>query len=270
MHLTKTQRLHIRTPEGVVFSLLLAGPITRFLAWIIDFACIVVLSQALGRVIRILGVISPDLAQAVSIAAYFVFAMGYGIILEWRWRGQTLGKRLLRLRVVDAQGFRLTLHQIILRNLVRVVDLLPLLYLVGGVACLLSRTAQRLGDMVARTVVIRIPRVETPDFAQLLEDKYNSLRRYPHLAARLRQRTSPQAATLALQALLRRDALTPQARLEVFAALATYFRTLVVFPQEATDGVSDEQYVRNVVDIVFRAKTSTSGVGIMNSSALRA
>lgn len=258
MQLTKTQRLHIRTPEGVVFSLLLAGPITRFLAWSIDFACIVVFSQALGGVSRLLGVISPDLAQAVSIAAYFVFSMGYSILLEWRWRGQTIGKRLLRLRVVDAQGLRLTPQQIIIRNLMRVVDLLPLLYLVGGLACLLSRTAQRLGDMAASTVVIRIPRIETPDFAQLLEDKYNSLRHYPHLAARLRQRTSPQDAALALQTLLRRDTLTPQARLEVFAALATYFRTLVVFPPEATDGVSDEQYIRNVVDIVFRAAPVTA------------
>ena len=62
----------------------------------------------------------------------------------------------------------------------------------------------------------------------------------------------------ALHALLRRDLLTPAARLQVFAALAEHFRALVAFPQEATDGVSDEQYVRNVVDVLFHASHSAT------------
>ena len=76
-----------------------------------------------------------------------------------------------------------------------------------------------------------------------------------HLAARLRQRVSPAQAAVALQALLRRDEFEPVARVELFGELAAHFRELVEFPSEATDGITDEQYLRNVVDVVYRSRT---------------
>jgi hypothetical protein len=82
--------------------------------------------------------------------------------------------------------------------LLRVVDLLPACYLVGGVACLLSRRAQRLGDLAANTIVVRSRQPPAPDLDQLLAGKFNSLRDYPHLAARLVQRVTPPEAYLAL------------------------------------------------------------------------
>ncbi len=244
--------LRIRTPEGVVFAMTLAGPLVRFLAWLVDFASVAVLLLATEHILKIVGALHADVARAISILAYFVLSIGYSIALEWYWNGQTCGKRLLRLRVVDAQGLRLQVGQVVIRNLVRFVDSLPGLYLVGGVVCLGTRLAQRLGDIAANTVVIRLPLTNPPDFEQLLAGKYNSLRAYPHLAARLRQQTSPQEANLALQAILRRDQLTPAARVQLFGSLAAYFRVLVDFPQEAFDGLSDEQYVRNVLDVLFR------------------
>ena len=72
----------------------------------------------------------------------------------------------------------------------------------------------------------------------------------------MRQRVSPEQADVALQALLRREGLDPVARIELFRDVASCFRSLVEFPQEATDGISDEQYVRNVVDVLFRKKMS--------------
>jgi hypothetical protein len=123
---------------------------------------------------------------------------------------------------------------------------------VGGIACLVSRRAQRLGDFAARTIVVRTAAIAEPDLEQLLADKFNSLREYPHLAARLRQRVSPQEAGVALQALLRRGEFEPVERLELFAQIASHFKTIVDFPQEATEGISDEQYVRNIVDVLFR------------------
>jgi hypothetical protein len=95
-------------------------------------------------------------------------------------------------------------------------------------------------------------------FTQLLAGKYNSLREYPHLEARLRQRVSPGEARLALQSLLRRDRLESRARLELFEELAAHFRALVVFPPEAYEGITAEQYVRNVVDVLFRPRVSRS------------
>jgi hypothetical protein len=200
----------------------------------------------------ILGILSRDLAMAANIIGFFLVSIGYGILTEWYWHGQTLGKRLLRLRVMDQQGLRLQFSQIVIRNLLRFIDSLPVLYLVGGLACFFSKNAQRLGDFAANTIVVISPRIREPDLDQILAGKFNSFNAYPHLEARLRQRVSPTEAQLALQALLRRDALDPQARIELFRQMATHFRNLLEFPQEATDGLSDEQYLRNVVESVYK------------------
>jgi uncharacterized RDD family membrane protein YckC len=254
---SKTNTLLIRTPEGIVFSQLLAGPVTRFVAWGIDMAGILAAATLLGKILVIFSLISADIAKALTLLFYFVLSVGYGMILEWHWRGQTLGKKLLHLRVVDAQGLRLQFSQVAIRNLLRFVDSLPFFYLVGGVACLFSRRAQRLGDFAANTIVIRTPQVTEPDLDQLLTGKYNSLRDYPHLEARLRQRVSPADAGIALQALLRRELLEPAARVELFSEIAQHFKALVTFPPEASEGLADEQYVRNVVDVVYRTRTTS-------------
>lgn len=250
----KTSTLFIRTPEGIVFSQSLAGPVTRFFAWFIDQACIGAAMTLLGTAGRMLELLSSNFAFALSVISYFVLTIGYGIFFEWTWRGQTVGKKLLRLRVVDVEGMRLQFNQIVVRNLLRFVDSLPAFYFVGGLACWLNTKCQRLGDLAANTVVIRNPRVAEPELDQLLAGKFNSLRQYPHLAARLRQRISPAEANIALQALLRRAEFDPVARVELFADLAAHFRAKVEFPGEATDGVADEQYLRNVVDVLYRTR----------------
>ncbi len=230
----KTSTLQIRTVEGVVFNLL--------------------------------GFISANVAVAVFVIGYFVISLGYSIACEWGWRGQTVGKRLFRLRVVDAEGMRLQFNQIVTRNLLRFVDSpppivavldLPLspIYLIGGLVCWFSPKCQRLGDIAANTIVIRNPRVTEPDLDQLLAGKFNSLRQYPHLAARLRQNVLPAEAAVALQSLLRRDEFDPVDRVELFAELAAHFRAKADFPPEATDGIADEQYLRNVVDVIYRTRT---------------
>jgi len=159
---------------------------------------------------------------------------------------------LFRLRVMDAQGLRLQFNQIVIRNLLRFVDSLPVLYFLGGVTCLLNRKTQRLGDIAANTIVVHFPRVIEPDLDQLLAGKFNSLRQYPHLEARLRQRVTPAEAALALQALLRRDEFDPPARVELFRAIGAHFRAKAEFPAEATDGITDEQYLRNITDVLYR------------------
>lgn len=250
----RTQTLTVRTPEGVVFATRLAGPVLRFLAWGVDILCISLAGNVIGFIAALLNLISADVARGISIFLYFVVTLSYSIVLEWAWRGQTIGKRLLRLRVVDVEGMRLRPSQVVVRNLLRAIDFMPAFYVVGGLACLFSRRAQRLGDIAANTVVIRLPRLETPDVEQLLAGKFNSLRQYPHLEARLRQRVLPAEADLALRALMRRDEFEPAARIKLFGELAASFRELVTFPPEATDGIADEQYVRNVVDSLFRKR----------------
>jgi len=251
--------LTIKTPEGIVFSMQLAGPTTRFLAWVIDLAVVAVLYIATGYVLNLLMALGggafawvEDVLNAAMLLAMFVINIGYGIALEWAWRGQTVGKYVMRLRVIDEQGLRLQFSQIAIRNFMRMIDSLPMFYLVGGVACVLSKRCQRLGDLAANTIVTYTPKLAEPDLELVLAGKYNSLRDFPHIEARLRQRVSPEEARIALQAVMRRDALDPAARVALFAEIAARFRALAPFPEEAALGIADEQYVRNVVDCLFR------------------
>jgi uncharacterized RDD family membrane protein YckC len=244
--------LSIRTPEGVTFKLKLAGPMTRFLAFAIDLSAIGLLSGLAGMILKLFWTLNGDAIQALLILSYFIVSIGYSIVLEWIWRGQTIGKRVLNLRVVDADGLRLTPSQIVIRNLLRFADLLPFFYVVGGCFCLCSHRFQRLGDIAANTVVIYERPEEMPDLEMILSSTYNSLRAYPHLAARLRQSVEPEEARLALEAVARRNELDASARIQLFREFGEHFKGIIEFPPESLEGLTDEQYVRNIVDLMFR------------------
>lgn len=248
--------LRIRTAEGIEFSFVLAGPLVRLFALLIDLACISVVTSVLGSVLQLFAIVSPDLGMALALLAGFLVAIGYGIVLEWFWRGQTLGKRLLRLRVMDQQGLNLQIGQVVVRNLLRTVDALPLVYLLGGAACFFSSRNQRLGDMAAGTIVVRIPQVLLPNLERLADDRFNSLREFPGVVSRLRQKVSGEEASIALRAVLRRDEMEPEARCGLFAALAGHFRSLAKIPDEACEGAAGERLVRNVLDVVYRTGKS--------------
>ena len=251
--MTASYSLVIETPEGVTFSFELATPVTRSLAWAVDTAASLALAYGASRASELLGALSADWSRALGVLLYFVISLIYCIVLEWRWSGQTVGKRLLGLRVIDEQGLRLQLPQVVLRNIMRLVDALPV-YLIGGIAALVSRKGQRLGDMAANTVVVRERRRQRPDLEQIAPARYNSLLAFPHLAARLRSLANPDAVGMAVQAIARRDGYEPMARVELFRELAEYFRGLVVFPEATIEGLTDEQYLRSVLRVIYAAK----------------
>lgn len=251
----RTQLWRVRTPEGVAFSFRLASPALRGVALTIDLCVLSATWSVVSIFIRLLHVLSADIAGMAAMILYFLLSQGYRIGAEWLWRGQTLGKRVMRLRVVDEQGFRLTFAQVVLRNLLRFVDVLPVAYLVGGAAALISRKGQRLGDLAAGTLVVWEPAEPLPDLAALRGEKYNSLRNHPPLVARLRQIVTPEEARAAWQALARRDRLDVPARVRLFEELAQHFRKLTPFPADVVEGVSDEQLVRNIVDVLFLSRT---------------
>jgi uncharacterized RDD family membrane protein YckC len=251
MKSARPSRLSIETPEGVVFAFELATPVTRALAWSVDTAAIIVANIIFGQIAKLAAAMSADLANAMSVAGFFVISVVYAIVLEWRWRGQTIGKRLFGLRVMDIHGLRLQFPQIALRNLLRVVDMLPFFYLVGGVTAIFSRNAQRLGDMAANTIVTRERKADIPDIERIAPAKYNSLLSQPHLAARLRGLVTPEGAALAVRAITLRDSYDPPARVVLFRELAAYFRRLVEFPEESTENLTDEQYVRCVLRVIY-------------------
>ena len=247
---TRRYLLEIRLPEGVSFALALAGPLSRCLAFLVDLFVIAGLTTAIQQALAPLRALEQDLGLALIILLYVAVWLSYGMLSEYFWYGQTIGKWVLGLRVVDSTGLELQFHQVAIRNLVRVVDLFPLLGLAGGVVMLLNRRLQRLGDLAAGTVVVRNRQPAIPNIDALVRGRYNSFLAHQLPCARLRQRAPAQAAALAVEALLRRDRLDDRARVALFDSLAAYFRSLVEFPAEDTDQLSSEQYVRNVVEIL--------------------
>jgi uncharacterized RDD family membrane protein YckC len=258
MSIQRTAMLNIATPEGVTFSLPLAGPFPRCLAFFIDFFAI---SAAFGVVRTFIApffVWSQDAGLGVTILMNFIFVEASRMVMELLWRGQTLGKKILGLRVMDERGLKLQPSQVIVRNLLRAVDALPMFYALGGIVSFFSPRAQRLGDLAAGTVVVRTVKTSPPDVAGVLAGKFNSFREHPHLEARLRQKVTPEEAQLALHALVRRDDLETEARVELYEKMAGLFREKVKFPEDAVFGMSDEQYIRNVVETMFRSRKSAS------------
>lgn len=250
----RSGELRLRTPEGVTFSYPLASPLPRAFARAVDTAVIGVIIGVLGVLLGVLGFFARDFAFAVTIVAAFIIQQGYAILLEYHWGGQTIGKRALGLRVLDQDGFPPTFAQVFVRNILRFVDVLPLGYLLGGAVATLTPRLQRLGDLAAGTVVVRTSSAPLPDPRRVRPDRYNSLRRFPAAVARLRQAVTPAEARLAYRALLRRDELDPAARVQLFTELAAHFQSLVRLPPEATDDLTAEAFLRNVVDVLLEAR----------------
>jgi hypothetical protein len=84
----------------------------------------------------------------------FLLQFGYFAIFEAIWNGQTPGKRLTHLRVIQDSGRPITVYEAVARNFLRVVDSMPGLYGVAIISALLSAKSKRLGDYVAGTVVV--------------------------------------------------------------------------------------------------------------------
>lgn len=152
--------------EGVEIRLRMAGPFPRAMALILDYLIIIgvliVVGIGLGLASDFLG---SYVVEGLMLLLAFMMAWGYFAFFEGGKRGATPGKRTMGLRVVDRSGNNATRSQAIVRNLLRFVDMLPgaptakIGIMLGGygaglMTCFLSKRFQRLGDMVANTVVI--------------------------------------------------------------------------------------------------------------------
>jgi len=155
--------LTVETSESVAFAYELAGPASRGAALAVDTAVLGVLIVAEAGVGYALGALAmrafgeravPWTVGAVLVVAFATY-WGYYIWGEVVRNGRTPGKRLLGIRVVRDDGGRLGVLDSVIRNLIRLIDLMPGYYAVGLVAMLVSGRAKRLGDMAAGTVVVR-------------------------------------------------------------------------------------------------------------------
>jgi uncharacterized RDD family membrane protein YckC len=144
----------VYTPEGVALRLPAAGPAPRAMAWLIDAGIRYTVFFMFGLMLSLAG--APG--QGVFLVLLFVIVWGYPILFEMLMDGQTPGKRALGLRVIAIDGAPIGWLASITRNLLRTVDFLPIGYGVGLFVGYVDPWGRRLGDMVAKTVVIHTPR----------------------------------------------------------------------------------------------------------------
>ena len=169
--------LIIETPERVPLHFALASIGNRFLACALDHALqvVTIIIMAIGFWIvadySSLGeqlTNAPKWIQAALIVIVFLIMSGYFAFFEWLWNGQTPGKRLLKLRVIREDGRPITFWEAVVRNLLRTFDMMPApFYSIGLISVFLSLSDQRVGDMVAGTVVVREREAEAPAFTKV-------------------------------------------------------------------------------------------------------
>lgn len=145
--------IRVVTPENIAFEYRLAGPFRRLPAFLIDFAIICFINVAVFWIFGLtMGWISPGLAMFSMFVTWFGVFWFFGGLCETFLNGQTPGKWLLGLRTLTYDGQPISALQAIFRNLMRAADLLmPLL---GLVVMMFNRRFQRLGDLVAGTIVV--------------------------------------------------------------------------------------------------------------------
>ena len=155
----------IELAEGVEIKLRMAGPYARVLAYALDFMIRIAVIIIAGLLIGLLGFL---LGSNVSTGLYglmmFLVTFFYYVIFEAGKRGASPGKRIMGLRVVDSSGAPITFGQSFIRNMLRFADMMPLFgYGIGLTCTLLTRRFQRLGDLLANTVVVydRLPVMNT-------------------------------------------------------------------------------------------------------------
>lgn len=169
--------LIIETPERVPLHFALASIGNRFIACAIDHAIqllaltlIVVASLILANFSSIERVLSsaPKWVYAVMGILVFLILSSYFAFFEWIWSGQTPGKRWLKLRVIREDGRPITFWEAAVRNLLRTLDIMPYpFYSIGLISVFYTERDQRVGDMVAGTVVIREREAEAPAFEEV-------------------------------------------------------------------------------------------------------
>jgi uncharacterized RDD family membrane protein YckC len=148
------------TPEGVSLDVVLAGLGSRFTAYLLDFliqlALLVVVSLLLALVVSGGGETSRLLANGFLVLFAFLDFIGYFVVCEMLTSGRSIGKRAAGLRVVRADGGAPGFWSSTLRNLLRLIDMIPFpFYLVGSVLVLATTRNQRLGDLAGGTLVVR-------------------------------------------------------------------------------------------------------------------
>lgn len=158
-------KITIETPEHIELEYELAGLGSRFVGIFIDSVIQFVMAAILVIILLLtepnifekgaVGLFSSIFASVIVVLLFLVF-FGYFIFFETLWAGQTPGKRTSQIQVIKDNGEPIRFVDSLIRNMFRIVDFLPAYYVAGILMILLNKRNKRIGDMVAKTIVVRL------------------------------------------------------------------------------------------------------------------
>lgn len=238
----------ITTPEHVPIRLEPAGAGSRFLATLTDSFLVSAISTALGTILMF--TIPTGLAMALYLTLSFVLTWGWHVFFEVRQQGRTPGKRLLKIRVIDARGLPVSLYQSLVRNIVRVLDFAPAFYGVAAISTLVTSSRKRLGDLVADTMVVRDAQPLAYRGQLAAERRHNSLRT-PRVLRLLRHKVSLEEREFLLTLCIRAERMSPTARYDLMQDVADVYRDKLGLEEES---ISGENFVRDLTAVLFNPR----------------
>jgi uncharacterized RDD family membrane protein YckC len=150
--------IRIITPENITFTYQLASLSLRILAFIIDMLVLGVIQLLIGIVLLFFvsyQIIPGGLAYGIWLILAFFLMSFFSGFQETVGNGQTIGKRLFGIRVVSTEGQPINSFQAITRNVLRWIDLQPIVFAgIGFAMILVTKRFQRFGDWVCGTMVV--------------------------------------------------------------------------------------------------------------------
>jgi uncharacterized RDD family membrane protein YckC len=240
----RVQRL-ILTPEHVEIRLDPAGLGSRFVAVVVDFGLVTALSATIAQ----LTLLALPAAAGALVRALVLLALtwGYHVFFEVRHQGQSPGKRLAGIRVVDGRGLPLSSEQSFVRNVVRVLDALPIGYAVGALVCHFDPLRRRLGDIAADTLVVRQTEATEYERRSSRARAFNSLRT-PRMLRLIRHRVGLEEREFLSTLCVRAEALEDRARFDLMEDVGRHYRDRLGVDDPHLSG---ENLVRGLTGILF-------------------
>ena len=145
----------VELADGVEIHLRVAGPVARSMAFSLDLLIRLGIDLVvwITLVLAVFPTIGPEYGRGLGLLFMFLMEWFYNVLFELGPKGATPGQRCLKLRVMSVTGGPITPAQALMRNFLRFVDFMPLCYVTGILCMLFTKRFQRLGDLVANTVV---------------------------------------------------------------------------------------------------------------------
>lgn len=149
--------LYHHTPEGTTLVLIPAGIVPRLGAWLIDLMVRLVIML----IVAVLTGLLYRTGKGIYLIIFFVVEWFYPVLFEVYRQGQTIGKKYFGIKVCQLDGMAIGWRSSMIRNLLRVADFAPMMFVSAAISMLFSTKNQRIGDMVAGTMVVYVVHEKT-------------------------------------------------------------------------------------------------------------